>query len=119
MAIPQEVEWNIIKFMSHPCADILRPIIEDYDTYQRCYPSFDNYCFDSVCKKINTADPYTWTDAYLEERYIDMINDCNDRVEVGCLAWPPARVLKQMDPVAYDIGMQEYLELCIHDYIWD
>ena len=37
MALPQEIEWNIIKFMSHPCADILRPIIEDFDSYDFSY----------------------------------------------------------------------------------
>jgi hypothetical protein len=118
MAIPQEVEWNIIKFMSHPCADILRPIIDDFDSYEFTHRTFDDYCFDRVLRKINTEDPSTWTDDYLEERYFDMINDCNDPVEVGCLAWPPARVLKRMDPVAYARGMQEYLEACQDDYNW-
>ena len=33
MEIPQEVEWNIIKFMSHPCADIIKEAVAEADTY--------------------------------------------------------------------------------------
>ena len=116
MAIPQEVEWNIIKFMSHPCADLLRPIIEDYDSYNYDCRRFDEYCFDTGLKKINTRDPSTWTPDYLEEKYDNMINGRHARVKVGRLAWPPARVLKQMDPVAYQRGMQEYLDSRKEDY---
>ena len=32
MALPQEIEWNIIKFMSHPCADIMKEIIACAET---------------------------------------------------------------------------------------
>ena len=92
MALPQEVEWNIIKFMSHPCSDILRPIIQDFDSYEFVDLTFDKFCFDHVLKKTNTDDPTTWTQDYLQEMYDNMINGCSDPVEVGLLAWEPARV---------------------------
>ena len=50
------------------------------------------------------------TENYLEDRYCDMINECCDVVEIGCLTWAPAEVLRQMDPVAYARGMNEYWE---------
>ena len=119
MALPQEIEWNIIKFMSHPCADILRPIIEDFNSYEFTYRTFDEHCFDTVLRKINTDDPNTWTQDYLQEMYDNMINGCSDPVEVGCLSWEPARVLERMDPIAYERGMQEYLERCVEDYEYE
>ena len=119
MALPQEVKRNIIKFMSHPCADLLRPIIKDFDSYQFVYRTFDEYCFEKVLQKINTEAPNTWTRDWLEERYYDMINDCHDEVEIGCLTWTPAEVLKQMDPVAYARGMDEYWEAEKENYAWD
>jgi len=30
MALPQEVEWNIIKFMSHPVADLIKQRLKDH-----------------------------------------------------------------------------------------
>ena len=30
MELPKEIEWNIIKFMSHPIADIMRPLIQQF-----------------------------------------------------------------------------------------
>ena len=32
MALPQDIEWNIKKFMSHPCADIIKQAVEDMET---------------------------------------------------------------------------------------
>ena len=119
MALPQEVEWNIIKFMSHPCSDILRPIIEEFDSYNFSYRTFDEYCFNTVLRKINTDDPNTWTQDYLQEVYDEMINSCSDPVEVGLLSWPPARVLQRMDPIAYERGMQEYWDSRIQDYEYE
>ena len=30
MELPKEIEWNIIKFMSHETADVMRPCIEQF-----------------------------------------------------------------------------------------
>ena len=38
MALPKDIEWNIIKFMSHPCADIIKQAVADADTYDDHFP---------------------------------------------------------------------------------
>ena len=30
MELPKEIEWNIIKFMSHPIAEIMKPLIQQF-----------------------------------------------------------------------------------------
>jgi len=30
MELPKEIEWNIIKFMSHPTAEIMKPLIQQF-----------------------------------------------------------------------------------------
>ena len=58
MALPQEVEWNIIKFMSHPCADIIKEAVAEADTYDDHFSLgihdfssayFQNYYFNNYC----------------------------------------------------------------------
>ena len=106
MALPQEVEWNIIKFMSHPCADIIKEALEEAEE-------------ETDIEDMNTEDPNTWTEDYLKERDDDMINECYPLVEIGVLRKSPAEVLEVMDPIAYNIGMQEYWETQKEDYEWD
>ena len=57
MALPKEIEWNIIKFMSHPCADIIKEAIADVETkdyywfYEGGFSSFfhDTYFIYRYC----------------------------------------------------------------------
>ena len=120
MAIPQEVEWNIIKFMSHPCADMIKEAVEEADTYDDHFAhTFSAAYFQHLLKQINTEDPNTWTDDYIKERYDNMINECYPLVEIGVLRRLPAEVLEVMDSLAYHIGMEDYWEAEKENYAWD
>lgn len=44
------------------------------------------------------------------EMFDEMLNECHEPVHIGCLTFDPAYVLKCCDPVAYLMGVQEYLE---------
>ena len=42
------------------------------------------------------------------EMYNEMLNDCNPLVKVGCLEFDPAYALKELDPIAYNVGFSDY-----------
>ena len=46
MELPKEIEWNIIKFMSHPVADLVKHQVEDFQSYEFCDKSFADFYFE-------------------------------------------------------------------------
>ena len=38
-----------------------------------------------------------------------MLNECNPMVKVGFLEFDPAYALKELDPIAYDVGFSDYV----------
>ena len=44
----------------------------------------------------------------IEELYDEMLDDCNPMVKIGNLEYSPSRVLKEVDPIAYRCGMNDY-----------
>ncbi len=42
------------------------------------------------------------------EMYDSMLNDCNPLVKVGYIEFDPAYALKKLDPIAYDVGFNDY-----------
>lgn len=44
------------------------------------------------------------------DEYDDMLNECNDMVEIGSMAYSPSQVLKSVDPIAYDCGFSEWVD---------
>lgn len=44
------------------------------------------------------------------ERYDEFLNEFCPVVEIGALKYDASEVLKAVDPIAYRIGMQEYLD---------
>jgi hypothetical protein len=58
----------------------------------------------------NTID--SWE---LEERYCDMLDECYPMVEFGELRYEPSRVLREVDPIAYRVGMNDYADMLISD----
>lgn len=47
-------------------------------------------------------------DAYV--LYNDMLDEIYPAVEFGDLSWNPSRVLKEMDPIAYETGFIDWLD---------
>ena len=44
------------------------------------------------------------------ERYNDMIDECNPIVSIFGMEYLPSRVLEDIDPIAYNCGLADYLD---------
>ena len=51
----------------------------------------------------------------IEELYDDMLDDCYPMVKIGTLEYLPSRVLKEVDPIAYRCGMNDYESALLAD----
>jgi len=49
------------------------------------------------------------------DMYDEMLNDCTPMVKVGNLEYLPSRVLKEVDPIAYRCGLNDYLDSLAQD----
>ena len=50
------------------------------------------------------------TDYEIEEAYVDMLNECYEPVKIGYAEFYASDILKNCDPIAYRIGLSEYIE---------
>jgi hypothetical protein len=50
------------------------------------------------------------TDSELHERYDDLIDEISGDVQIGNLTYQASRVLKTVDPIAYNVGFNEWLD---------
>lgn len=51
---------------------------------------------------------YEMDEQRLAELYDDMLDETNPEVVIGGLTYLPSQVLKEVDPIAYRVGMTEY-----------
>lgn len=51
----------------------------------------------------------------VEEMHDDLLDELYPMVTVGIYQWSPSRVLKTMDPVAYQVSVIEYIDQLIDD----
>ena len=49
------------------------------------------------------------------DRYDDMLDECTPIVKVGMLEYLPARVLKEVDPIAYRCDLSDWLSSLSED----
>ena len=42
------------------------------------------------------------------DSYDEMIDDCNDEVVICGMCYTPSYALKEIDPIAYDVGFHDY-----------
>ncbi len=52
------------------------------------------------------------------DAYDEMLNDCYPMVEIGSLTFTPSRVLKELDPIAYRCGLNDYLDSLAQDGLY-
>ena len=50
----------------------------------------------------------TWQEA--EESFNDMLNETSGVISVGTLCWAASDVLREMDPIAYRVGLNDYID---------
>lgn len=55
------------------------------------------------------------TEYDLEDMYKDMLDDCYGTVEIAGVTYDTSRVLKDTDPIAYQVGMSDYASSLMED----
>ena len=45
-----------------------------------------------------------------EEMYEDLLDECYPEIKVGCCTFSPSEVIKELDPIAFRIGVGENLD---------
>ena len=54
-----------------------------------------------------------------EELYNDMLNECYGRVKICGYEYLPSFALSEVDPLAYNCGMNDYIDLCVGETLTD
>jgi hypothetical protein len=52
------------------------------------------------------------------ERYDEMLDECYGLVKIGSLTFSPSRIVSELDPIAYDIGLSEYYDSLAEDDVY-
>ena len=60
-----------------------------------------------IQKEINNFDASEYV---TENQYDDMLDECHDMVTIGHLSYYPSTVLKEVDPIAYRCGYNDYAD---------
>lgn len=49
------------------------------------------------------------------ELFDEMMDCCYEDITIGCSSWTASHVLKNLDPIAYNIGTSEYMQDLVED----
>ena len=67
---------------------------------------------------IEESDIYDIVDReYSEDDYEEMLNDIYDTVKIGALEYEPGRVLREVDPIAFDCGRDDEVDSIVNEII--
>ena len=50
-----------------------------------------------------------------EEMFEELLDECYPEVKVGCCTFSPSQVMKELDPVCFEIGVTENLDSLVED----
>ena len=50
-----------------------------------------------------------------DELFEELLDECYPEVQVGCCTWSPSQVMKELDPVCFNIGVTENLDSLTED----
>ena len=68
---------------------------------------------------IEESDIYDIVDSeYSEDDYEELLNEIEPTVKIGNLEYEPGRVLKEVDPIAFDIGRSEEVDYMVQEIIY-
>jgi len=59
---------------------------------------------------VYVTDDTVYTQDEMDDLYRDMLNECYPMVNVAGCSFDPARVLEEMDPIAYRVGFSDYTD---------
>ena len=72
---------------------------------------------DEFFQEPSDDDWETITESEAEDRYIQMLDDCHDEVDVCGYKYAPSDALKSLDPIAYRCGFNDYVSSLEEDNI--
>jgi hypothetical protein len=49
-----------------------------------------------------------YTTLEIEDQFDEMLDESNELIKIGTLTYLPSQVLKNVDPIAYRIGLSEF-----------
>jgi len=55
-------------------------------------------------------------EALLKQIYDDMLDDCHPPIKIGNMEYAPSVALYRIDPIAYQVGMNDYESSLREDY---
>lgn len=56
---------------------------------------------------------------YVEEYYDDILDECYDEIEIGCCTFTASQILKNCDPIAYNCGISDEVDVYLSDAQYD
>ena len=62
---------------------------------------------DAKQKEIDTFEP---DEDEAENAYVEFLDECHDEIKIGCCTFSPSRVLKELDPIAFNCGLSEFID---------
>ena len=66
----------------------------------------------------NKLEFFKLTDRVITDLYDSMLDDCYDDVNICGLNYVPSRALKEVDPIAYRCGCNDYIDSLLEDEIF-
>jgi hypothetical protein len=59
-----------------------------------------------------------YSDEDIEEMYKEALDEMGE-VKLGNLTFSPSRIIKELDPIAYRVGLNEYEDMLMEDFEYD
>ncbi len=50
-----------------------------------------------------------------EDGFADMLDECYPEIKIGCCTFSPSRIMRELDPIAFDLGVSEHLDSMAED----
>lgn len=55
------------------------------------------------------------SDITLEDDYCEYLDEVYEEVKIGCLTFQPSRIVRELDPIAFNIGFSDYISNQIYE----
>ena len=72
-------------------------------------------CYDKSKKPPKKGKQMLYTETKEEEMFDEMLDDCYPVVKIGYMDFYPSQIFKNCDPIAYQIGLSEYMDALEED----
>jgi hypothetical protein len=67
-------------------------------------------CYDKFKKPPKKGKQMLYTETKEDEMFDEMLDECYPVVKIGYMTFYPSQILKNCDPIAYQISVSEYMD---------